>query len=235
MSLEIQSLYIKEGVQSFYLSEEEADKIFALYRKFIDEAPAQRYPWMKEEFLSVEKCHYYWQDLDIGVSDETMGKVLSETGVLPLREVDKDCRILVVGCGNNPIADDRGYPLAARHCNVDKSERYRECHEHREAITINPLLAANPTLVGFFGAQKFPMLADGQFDLIAIEGTMIEDTPVGREELKRLLSSHGAVVQYNGLPEMKAYEFSWENQREPTSSMPVAIEDITVYPSFQQA
>lgn len=201
MSLFVKSCHEGKKHPILSLDEKQADKVFALYRKFLDEAPCRDFPRMVEDFRTVKSCPYSWGDLDIGISCERMEKVLGETGVFPLREPDKDCRVLVVGCGNGPVANEGGYPLAPKHLNEDEAEEYRELHEHRDAITINPHLAANPTIVGYFGLQRFPMLADGQFDRIVIEGISIDFTLEGQEELNRLLSSKGKVVDAYDIPE----------------------------------
>ncbi len=201
MSLIVKS-YPEENKHPIWsLDEKQADKVFALYRKFLDGAPRMDFPWMLDEFQSVKTCPYSWGDLDIGISCEKMEKVLGQTGVLPLREPDKDCRVLVVGCGNGPIVNEGGYPLASKHLDEEESEEYRGLHEHRDAITINPHLAANPTIVGYFGLQSFPMLADDQFDLIVIEGISIEFTIKGEEELNRILSMKGEIVDTYEIPE----------------------------------
>lgn len=220
------------------IGKETAKKVFSFYQRFLEESQMKIAPglfWMKNDFLSVKNCLFPWRDLDVQLSSEEMGIVLSETGILPLRPVPQNSKILIVGCGNEPIADAGGYPLALKSDKNETSAQYQREHKHFNAITINPHLGHNPTLVGFFGAQKFPMLKTGQFDLIVIEGTNVEDTEIGRDEVQRLLNSSGQIVSNFGLKEGRL--FSWEdnakNSWDPNYTMPpVVIENLNVYESF---
>jgi hypothetical protein len=218
------------------LNEKSADQFFKLYQRFFDKAitklrDAGDFKWMAEEFSSVRECPFSWKDLDISMPIEKIEEVLERTQILQLRPIHNRAKTLVVGCGNVPLADMGGYPLKED----DYSEKYKKEHQHLNAITINPHLASNPTLVGFFGGQCFPMLKDAQFDLIAIEGTQIFDTADGRDELKRLLSPQGKVIHNIG--GKQGYEFSWEDNakdlRAPDYELPkVLIEDLNVFESF---
>jgi hypothetical protein len=227
------------------LDNDTAKKVFALYQRFIDINNNPESEQMRKEFTSPDSCPFPWEDLHVEISTEEMEEILDRTGILQLRATPQDCRILVVGCGNEPTADAGGSPLASKSRDgqdvqyylnsPQESESYRKTHAHPNALTINPYLAFNPTLVSFFGTQHYPMLKTGQFDLIVIEGTMIEDTTIGREELNRLLSASGRVVVNQG--DEKGLQFSWEDNSKSCweadyVSPPVVIEDLNVYESF---
>lgn len=219
------------------LNEVKAEKLFSLYAKFFERFTkenseiAQGVQWMKEGFNSVKECQFQWRDLDVTLSEEEIGKTLEKTGVLQLRPIDKDSRILIVGCGNKPLADSGGFPITE-----PEDIQYQNEHTHHNAVTIDPHLAANPTLVAFFGAQKLPMIENGHFDLIVIEGVSICDTPIGREELQRVLSPHGRVVVSQD--SIKGYEFSWENNKADMRhsqyiTPPLIINDLRIYEAFK--
>ncbi len=230
----------QNNVQS--LDKDTAAKVFALYQTFIDKNNNPESEQMRKEFTSPDSCPFPWEDLQVEISTEEMQEILDRTGILQLRSTPQDCSTLVVGCGNEPTADAGGYPLAPKSNgghwylnSPEESERYRKVHAHRNAITVNPHLAHNPTLVSYFGTQHYPMLKTGQFDLIVIEGTAIDDTPIGRDELNRLLSPAGRVVVNQG--DEKGLEFSWEDNSksvwEPDYvTPPVVIEDLNIYDSF---
>ncbi len=211
-----------------------AKKVFALYQRFFGNKDPD-YAWMKNDFNAVETCSFPWQDLDIRISPTEMEPILKETGILQLRPIPEDSRTLVVGCGNEPIANSASFPLEPKNVGDPQSIAYQKVHNHFHAITINPHLAHNPTLVGFFGAQRFPMLKTGQFDVIVIEGTKISDTRIGRDELNRLLRPAGRVVVNQG--DEKGLKFSWENNSKNFWANdyvppPVVIEDLNIYESF---
>lgn len=191
------------------LCKEKASHLFSLYTNFFDSV-SSNYPsisldleFMKREFSDINECAYEWQKLDVYFPIGHIENVLKTTGILPLRPVPKDSKILIIGCGNKPITNAGGDPIS------EDDGRYVHTHTHEGAITIDPFLATNPTLVGFFGAQEFPMLESKQFDLIVIEGTSIFDTIIGRKELARLLSPKGQVVSNFG--GSKGLEFTWED------------------------
>lgn len=206
---EISHLQVNAREKFNLINESNADKIFSLYANFFEKFSKENskiidhLAWMKNDFSSKDCCDFAWRKLDIHIPINEMEKTLDKTGILQLRPISKDCKVLVVGCGNLPIANAGGDPISY------EDENYQKRHAHINAITINPHLAANSTLVAIFGAQKFPMIESGQFDLIVIEGTTICDTPVGREELERLRSPHGQIVSNNG--ENVGYEFTWED------------------------
>lgn len=212
----IGSGYVSMMPTSFDLNQKDAKRLFDLYNRFFSIAldkigpiKKEEYAWMVKEFSDVKSCAYAWQDLRLSLRLDQMEKIWEETGVIQLRVIPKDAKTLIVGCGNCPIVDDGGYPLEAKSKNHSRSQNYRMTHAHLNAITINPHLAANPILVGFFGYQNFPMLKDGQFDLIAIEGAAFPETDLTQKELKRLLSPIGHVIEVVG--DGKGYRFDLEH------------------------
>jgi hypothetical protein len=239
MSININKSNLTDNFSTLQLSDknlnkEDADCLFKLYQRFSDHAKEQfgitKCDWMAEDFTSVKDCSFEWQNLDIALPLDKVEEILNRTEVLQLRSIPEDSKVLIIGCGNSPFADDGSYPLRQ-----DEWEEYRLRHKHPKAITINPHLAHNPTLVGFFGAQQFPMLKSGQFDLIVIEVARILDTPIGRKELGRLASAQGKVIQTLG--DKCGYAFSWEdntkNAREPDYVLPeILIKDLNIYESF---
>jgi hypothetical protein len=217
------------------LDEKKAEKLFQLYQRFLEIQKVSDADWMGEQFKSVKTCMYAWEDLDVQLSIEEMESILDKTGVLQLRPIPVNCRTAVVGCGNEPLGDAGGVALAPKHQHDLASETYRRIHKHAGAITINPHLAFNPTLVAFFGRQHLPMLKSGELDLIVIEGTTIDDTDVGRQELQRLPSLNGRVVSNHG--SKHGLEFSWEDNaanvwESDYQAPPVVIEDLNIYPAF---
>ena len=92
---------------------------------------------------------------------------------------------------------------------IDAEDPYVKRHEHKNAITVNPDLASNPDLVAYFGEEHFPMLQNQQFDLIAVEGSRISDTPEGRKELARITSKTGQIL--NVMADGVGRQFSWED------------------------
>ena len=213
MSLEIKNqLSIQTSVPQNALQpldKKKAEKLFLLYNRFLEMHNVSYAEWIKADFQSVETCIYPWKDLDVQLSIEEMESILEKTGVLQLRPIPENCRIAVIGCGNEPIASANGSALAAKDQHDPESEAYRRVHKHAGAVTINPHLAHNPTIVAFFGRQELPMLKSGELDLIVIEGTMIDDTDIGRQELQRLRSLNGRVVSSHG--DKQGLEFSWED------------------------
>lgn len=219
------------------LNDKNGDQFFSIYRYFFRNFCFD-FPqfgngcvYMREDFASVKECKVQWPLLDVQLPIDQIRQILYKTGIMQLRPIDENCRILVVGCGNGPIANAAGYALT----NKD-DDAYQEQHAHHNAITINPHLATNPTLVGVFGAQKFPMLDDGQFDLIVIEGTSISDTEIGRLELERLRNPEGGQVVVN-LGDKSGKKFSWEDNAancwdEEYQAPEVVIEDLNIYESF---
>ena len=217
------------------LRESQADELFALYRDYIKvngESDARFLKFLLDSFPSVEKCKYAWQKLNVDFSTAKIKEILQNEKVLQLRAIDPECRTLIVGCGNGPFACAGGYPIGT----LGDDSGYVLAHAHVGAITINPLLAANPTLVGFFGVQEFPMLQNGQFDLIVIEGIQIEDTEIGRSELVRIASKTAKIVCTHG--GLQGLEFSWEDNHKCVWSddyvPPPVVINLTDHPCFSR-
>ncbi len=215
------------------LSLDQADELFTIYRDYIQANDSMKTfgKILADDFTSVQKCEFAWQKLEIGMPLEQIKGILQKDNVLQLRPIDAKCRILIVGCGNGPIANAAGHPVGK----YEGDDNYANEHAHEGAITINPHLASNPTLVGFFGSQAFPMIADEQFDLIVIEGTHVNDTPIGRSELIRIASKTAQIV-IAVVEDPSAIAFTWEeNSRNPQSEnyvMPVTVLDLTGHPCF---
>jgi hypothetical protein len=202
------------------LSEVEALKLFEHYREFLsrnvelyekeDPEMNQIAGYMGTPFRNIEDCEINWKALDIRIDLSKIFIDCENTGVLQLREVDTECKTLIIGCGNSPLEDSGGYALDSFFNTSERSQEYRKNHIHPHAITINPSLSANPTLVGYFGLQKFPMLRDHQFDLIVFEGVVIrKTTDEGRNELQRLISPKAKIVIVGD--RNQGYEVSWED------------------------
>ena len=68
-------------------------------------------------------------------SIEKIKEIYQSHGVIQLREI-KDCKKLLIGCGNSPIHS------------YDDDERD---HTHNGCITVNPEISVNPTIIGEIG------------------------------------------------------------------------------------
>ena len=218
------------AINTNQLSENQANELFGVYRDYMNASSSHEANIYAEDFPSVEKCIFAWQKLNVSLPLDEIKKTLKKDGVLQLRSIDSKCRTLIVGCGNRPLANAAGYPIGLH----DDEPDYVNRHIHEGAITINPHLASNPTLVGFFGLQAFPVIADSQFDLIVIEGTRIEDTMIGRSELKRIASKTAQILSTLG--NLNGREFSWEdnskNGWDKDYIPPSFVMDLATHPCF---
>ena len=215
------------------LSVDQADELFSIYCDYIqaDDSTKTYGKIFADDFPSVQKCEFAWQKLEIGMPLEQIKGILQKDNVLQLRSIDAESRTLIIGCGNKPIVNAAGFPIGKH----EGDGNYENKHAHEGAITINPHLASNPTLVGFFGSQAFPMIADGQFDLIVIEGTYVGDTPIGRSELSRIASKTAQIV-IAGVDDPEAIAFSWEENSKSVWAegyvSPPSVMDLTNHPCF---
>ncbi len=218
------------------LSNTDASNLFKMYRQYHDinrDLSSCYSDFLVEDFQSVDDCPFDWKHLNVKVPIKKIEEIAKKTGVIQLRPVNPADRILIVACGNKPLANSGGYPF----CDKEEAEEYHFRHTHKGAVTIDPFLAMNPTIVAFFGMHHFPMIEDGQFDLIVIEGTKISDTAEGRKELNRLLSKNGKVCSiYDGTDLRK---FSWKKNNEISSEkdfiLPLKVGNIADHPSFSNS
>jgi len=117
------------------------------------------------------------------------GKIL----FVQLRKIDKTK--LLVGCGNNPTSICFHHPINQTMfdkecCNYGGyhwgKSIIHQCkyqleqgitHKHKEYITIDPNIAVNPTIVGFFGWYEIPdgLIPSGSLEDIVSEGINLTD------------------------------------------------------------
>jgi hypothetical protein len=164
----------------------------------------------KEQVDYMQILRNSWSELEFDInsiyilnSTPAIVKKFQEWGLIEFRPY-KGEEILIIGCGNSPLADCGGYPFHfwGNGQTFSENERdrieYQSLHEHKGCYTINPAPAYNPSVVGMFSYQTFPNIPDGKFEKIVIEGVLLDDTPTYRAELLRLLKEGGIVVNREG-------------------------------------
>ena len=127
-----------------------------------------------------------------------------KTIFVQLRKIDKEK--LLLGCGNNPTSISYHYPIdkdfekecfsyfedveyakiILKQLKDDLNEGH--IHTHNEYITIDPNLAMNPTIVGFFGWYKIPeeLIPSNSLKEINSEGIILEGLKNYEEDFLRL-------------------------------------------------
>lgn len=182
-------------MSEIHLSGSDHREIVEMYHTFHEHGRRSFFsPFTIQYFPKSDLCKVYpIENLEINVSMDKIRRVYHETGVIQLREVDSHADTLMIGCGNRPLSDSGGYPIDP----ID-DPTYHENHAHTGAITVDPDLAKNPTIVVFFGDQSLSaLLKSHQFKKIIIEGValMEEDglplAPYTYSEIDRLLSDDG--------------------------------------------
>jgi hypothetical protein len=115
---------------------------------------------------------------------------------------------LVIGCGNNPTtpaynslcSKEEHDKLCKEYFRNDRKfaeliiqqrddERKSGIHNHEGAITINPDVNMNPTIVAFFGWYEMPeeLLPSNHFDDIESEGIDLRGMPFFKSDYERIV------------------------------------------------
>lgn len=131
------------------------------------------------------------------------GKIIA----IQLRPILKE-KHLVIGCGNNPttpayndnLSKEEHDKLCKKYLQHDMGfakliieqrddERKSGVHNHEGAITINPDVNMNPTIVAFFGWYEMPkeLLPSDHFDTIESEGIDLTGLPFFNSDCNRIL------------------------------------------------
>lgn len=172
-------------------------EIREMYNKFI-KINGNVYPDSDENpWDNIDKKYH---ELNINLNLKDIKKAYAKYGIIQLRKIDNKAN-LVIGCGNGPLVDGGGYPIT----NLTKND-YHKQHKHEDAITINPDIGSNSTVIGFFGQQnisKFFKDINKKFDKITIEGVallqkiMMGESTLTLKELHNLLSDKGVINYCN--------------------------------------
>lgn len=139
---------------------------------------------MKKHFENLRKIIPY---LDIDLPIKKIKRKYFKNGFIQLRKIDPSLRILVIGCGNHPISMESWKEIFIH-------PDYYNDHAHEDAITIDPNLKQNPTIVGSFGVSTLDVFPDHHFEKIIIEDIDIPHIlrlPHTKAEIARLLSADG--------------------------------------------
>lgn len=124
------------------------------------------------------KVQIFEKDLTITNNLDIINEIYTKYGAVQLRHLS-DEKILIVGCGNNPIfLGDQ--PLTEKYQlllnnNIDKTWiEYCKNHFHPNCYTINPDIGMNPSIIGEFGINDFKFLPQGFFKEIIFEGFLLD-------------------------------------------------------------
>lgn len=132
-------------------------------------------------------------DVDVELPADKTESVMKEHGCLQLRTINPDADTLIIGCGNGRNLDAGSYTFS--HISEDSyNSEYSLKHNHPvSAVTIDPSINANPTIVAFFGDQCVSPLFQGKkFTKIIFEGYFSSDQQrYRRSDIEDLLSTGG--------------------------------------------
>lgn len=124
---------------------------------------------------------------------------------IQLREIKQKEVELVIGCGNNPTTVCYHFPthpdfvsicheafpsinyaeLIIKQCFDELKNGKTHCHHG--AVTINPEIEMNPTIIGHWAFEPMPFLPDNHFKYIEEEGLLLHDLEYYWSERERLL------------------------------------------------
>lgn len=131
--------------------------------------------------------------IDSSFTPEAIQHAYDHYKIIPLRRFNPDTNILIIGCGNYPLSDSGGNAL-----NLKKHDaiEYRSEHAHMNAITLDPCMSKNPTIVGMLGWQPLaPYFKGKRFEKIVLEGVNL----FGDSNLRYLMSDLEALLDPHGL------------------------------------
>ncbi len=139
------------------------------------------------------KPTFDFRDVDIELDLETISQIYQKSGVLQLRELNPDARVLIIGCGNGRFSNDGNSLLEY---GLKAQAKYSLAHNHpRNVVTVDADLTANPTIVAVVGFQPISRLFKyHRFDRILLEDFSLEAmNEFLLEDLKKLLSRNGII------------------------------------------
>jgi len=136
---------------------------------------------------------FHCEDIDVELPFDRILDTFRDHGVLQLREIPPQAKILIIGCGNGRVSNEGNLPLDPE---SRRQAAYSLKHNHpKNCATIDFHLSSNPTFLAFFGTQEIsPLFRGKKFDLILFEGRLpAEPGPFFFSDLRALLSTGGAV------------------------------------------
>ncbi len=204
------------------LNKNNIQEFLQLYRNFVIKNDEDReesclfktQTWILNEdhAFSLEKmynCEFDYRNLEVTLPLEKIQEIYHVHGVVQLRPIDPSAKILIIGCGNGRLSCGGGSSLAFDNPMILFGKEtlgiynrdYSIKHQHPGAITIDPSLSANPTILGYFGNQPLSPLFKGQkFDTIIFEGYFdSRQQRFRKSDLANLLSEQGAIYEDLGL------------------------------------
>jgi hypothetical protein len=201
--------WVFQYVQRNALTPERVRDMWPLYSNFLEKYALKYSPMLICFEMFRDRLSYIhdasslnYRNIHVECSIEEMQRVYAEHGVLQLRPIDKNAKILIIGCGNGRNTGGAGEAFDWNNpSDGDCYRKYSLEHNHpRNVVTIDPDLAANPTIVAFFGDQSVAQLFAGQqFDQIIFEGFYsFTSQAYRRSDIEALLSPTGKVYLDEG-------------------------------------
>lgn len=131
--------------------------------------------------------------IDSSLTPEAIQHAYDNYKIIPLRGFNPYTNILIIGCGNYPLSDSGGNALNLKNYGAIE---YRSEHAHMNAITLDPCMSKNPTIVGMLGWQPLaPYFKGKRFEKIVLEGVNL----FGDSNLRYLVSDLEALLAPQGL------------------------------------
>lgn len=196
------------------LNRDDAEDFLKLYRDFViaNDSDGPESCFLKNDLWITDDTHvfkldipYYnefdYRNLEVTLPMQQIRQIYETERVIQLRPIDPSATTLIIGCGNGRLscAGGSSYGFNAEKTPWSKepwkvyARKHSVEHLHPGVITIDPQLAANPTLVAYFGDQPVSKIFKGQkFDTIIFEG-YYSDYPqkFRKSDLIELLSENG--------------------------------------------
>ncbi len=192
------------------LDRNNVEKFLDLYREFVikNDNEGENSCFFKNEWI-LDENHVFdltnfhnkqfdYRNLEVSLQLHEIQEIYQTRGVIQLRPIDKSATTLIIGCGNGRLSNCGGLAHAFKsnyYLKDGYDGKYSLNHLHPEAVTIDPSLAANPTIVAFFGNQQVSQIFEGQkFDKIIFEGYFTSSEQKFRKfDLFHLLNKNGQI------------------------------------------
>jgi len=147
----------------------------------------------KSKLLETIQYDIEYLIVDLSLTMNDIQNAFDKYKIILLRKINPSFDTLIIGCGSYPLSDSSGNKLNLK--DFEASE-FRSEHSHLQAITIDPCMSKNPTIVGMFGWHQMAELFEGkQFSKIVLEGVNLFDDP----NLTNIISDLGALLSPTGL------------------------------------